>query len=142
MGCTPSLGSSLWPSSGCSPTGLYLACIEDSTSGCNTPDKVSPAQSGGAEGQDHCPDLLAMLLLMQPKIRLDFWAARVHCCLMSILTTTSTPKSFPTRLRLLHPQACICCHNPKRQYYSKYCNHIHFYQEDISSCIMLVSVLI
>jgi len=32
----PSLGSCLWPSSGCTPTGLCLSCTEDSTSGRST----------------------------------------------------------------------------------------------------------
>ena len=43
-------------------------------------------------------DLLAMLLVMQPRTRLAFWAASAHGQLMSHLSPTSTPKSFFTRL--------------------------------------------
>lgn len=35
----------LCPSSVCAPTGPCLSCTEDSTVGCSTPGKVSPAQS-------------------------------------------------------------------------------------------------
>ena len=47
----PSLGSFLWPSSGCAPTGPCLSCTEDSTPGYITPGEVSPAQGRG----DHLP---------------------------------------------------------------------------------------
>ena len=42
--------------------------------------------------------LLAMLLLMQPRIQLAFWAARAHCWLMSSLPSISTLRSFLAEL--------------------------------------------
>ena len=38
--------------------------------------------------------LLAMLLLMQPRIQLTFWTASTHCWVMSSFSSTSPPKSF------------------------------------------------
>ena len=40
----------LWSSLGCTPTGSYLSCTEDSTCGRSTPGEAS---QGRAEGQDH-----------------------------------------------------------------------------------------
>ena len=45
-------------------------------------------------------DLLAALLLVQPRIWLAFWAARVHCWFTSSLPSTSTPKVFFSRAAL------------------------------------------
>jgi len=44
-------------------------------------------------------DLLATLLLMQPKIQLAFWAARAHSGLVSRFPSTSTSRSFLTSER-------------------------------------------
>ena len=73
----PSLGSSVWPSSGCAPTGPCLSFTEDSTPGHSTPGDASPA-----EEQDHplCP--AGHVFLLQPRIWLAFWAVRAHCWLM------------------------------------------------------------
>jgi len=38
-------------------------------------------------------DLLATLVLMQPRIQLAFWAGSAHCQLMSNFSSTSVPKS-------------------------------------------------
>jgi len=51
----PSLGSFLWPSSGCAPTGPCLSCTEESTSGRSTPVR---SHQRGAEGQgQHLPEV-------------------------------------------------------------------------------------
>jgi len=60
---------------------------EDSTSEHSTSDEVSPAERGRITS----PYLLTMLLLMQSRTWLAFWAARAHCWLMSSLSSTSTP---------------------------------------------------
>ena len=43
-------------------------------------------------------DLLATLLVMQPRRRLAFWAARPHCRLMSHLSPSGIPQSFSAGL--------------------------------------------
>ena len=43
-------------------------------------------------------NLLATLLLMQPRIQLAFWAMGTHCSLRSSFSSTSTPKSFSAGL--------------------------------------------
>jgi len=49
-------------------------------------------------------DLLATLLLMEPRIRLAFWAASAHGRLASRFSSTSTPKSFSSGLLSIpHP---------------------------------------
>ena len=50
-----------------------------------------------AEGDNHLPDLLAILLLVQPKTQLAFWVASAHWQLMLSLST-NTPKSFFSEL--------------------------------------------
>jgi len=50
------------------------------------------------EGRITSLDLLATLLLMQPKIWWIFWAASTHCQLMASFSSTSTPKSFSSGL--------------------------------------------
>ena len=47
--CVPSLETSLWPASGCDPTGQCFSYSEDSTSGCSTSGEVSTVQTRGAE---------------------------------------------------------------------------------------------
>lgn len=37
---------------------------------------------GGAEGDDHLPDQLAMLFFMQPRTQMAFWTASIRCFLM------------------------------------------------------------
>ena len=88
----PSLVSFLWPSSRQTPPGLCLSCTAARCGVLSTPGEASPVQSRG--GRITFLDLLAMLLLMQPRILLAFWAARACCCLMSSLPFTSTPGSF------------------------------------------------
>jgi len=44
--------------------------------------------------------MLAALLLMQPRIPLDSFAARAHCWLTSIFVSTMTPRSFSVRTLL------------------------------------------
>jgi len=39
-------------------------------------------------------DLLAILLLMQPRMRLAFCAASAHCCLTSSFSSSNTPKTI------------------------------------------------
>jgi len=57
-------------SSGPAPTGPCLSCTEGSRAGLRTPGGISPEWSGIPS-----LDLLATLLLMQPRMRLAFWAA-------------------------------------------------------------------
>ena len=49
-------------------------------------------------------DLLATLLLMQPRVLLPFWAARTHCWVILSFPPTSTPQGCSQSI--LHP-ACI-----------------------------------
>ena len=53
-------------------------------------------------GRITSPDLLAILLLMQPRIWLAFWAVSTHCWVMMSFSSTSTPKSFSSRLLSIH----------------------------------------
>jgi len=48
-------------------------------------------------------DLLATMLLMQPRVWLAFWAASAHCRVMLSFSSTSTPKSFSSGLLSVHP---------------------------------------
>ena len=57
---------------------------------------------------------MTMLLLMQPRILLAFWATSAHCWVMLSFWSTSTPESFSTGLlaTFLCP-ACVCaCDGP------------------------------
>ena len=47
-----------------------------------------------AEGQQHLPDLLAVLLWMQPRVRLAVWAVRAHCWIMPSFHLPVTPGLF------------------------------------------------
>ena len=49
--------------------------------------------------QGPLPDLLAALLLMQPRIQLAFRVRRAQCWLMSSFLSTSTPRSFLAGLK-------------------------------------------
>ncbi|KAK4832076.1 hypothetical protein QYF61_020632 [Mycteria americana] len=53
-------------------------------------------------------DLLATLLLMQPRIWLAFWAASTHCQLMSSFSSTSTPKSSSAGLLSIPSSPSLC----------------------------------
>lgn len=57
------------------------------------------------EGANCCPRLPAMLLLMQPRTQLDFWAASARCQLMSNFSSTSIPRSFSLGLFSIHSSA-------------------------------------
>jgi len=61
----------LWPYSRPAPTDLRLSCAEGSRAGRRTPGRVSPEQRGRVTSLD----LLAMILWMQTRIQLAFWAA-------------------------------------------------------------------
>jgi len=50
-----------------------------------------------------------MLLLMQPRIQLAFWAASAHCRLMLSFSSTSTPKSFSGLLSSHSPPSLYLC---------------------------------
>ena len=91
------LGSFLSPSSGLTPTGPCPSCAEGSTAGCRNPGEVSPEQRGRIPSLH----LLAILLLMQPRTHLAFWAASAHCQLMSSFLSISTPKPFSSGLLLI-----------------------------------------
>jgi len=64
------------------------------------------SHQSGVEGQNPFPplDLLATLLLMQPRIWLAFWAASAHCWVILSLLSTRTPKSFSAALNPLNAQ--------------------------------------
>jgi len=47
-------------------------------------------------------DLLATLLLMQPKTQLAFWAASTHCRVLLSSSSTMTPKSSSSGLLSIH----------------------------------------
>jgi len=53
-------------------------------------------------------DLLAMLLLMKPRIWLAFWAVSAHCQVMLSFRSTSTPKSFSSGLLSIHSLLGLC----------------------------------
>jgi len=53
---------------------------------------------GRAEGEDHFPQLLAMLFVTYPGIPLAFLASRSRCWLMANLWPTRAPKSFCAEL--------------------------------------------
>lgn len=61
----------LWPSSGISP---WPSCAGDLRAGCSTPGGVSPQQ------RDWIPslNLLTTLLLVQPRVKLAYWAGSTH----------------------------------------------------------------
>jgi len=48
-------------------------------------------------------DLLAMLLLLQPRVQLYFWDASIHCWVMLSYSSTSKPKSLSSGLFSIHP---------------------------------------
>ena len=105
-GGVPPFGSFLWPSSGCTQTGLCLSCMEDSTSGCSTPGEASPAQSRGVGSP---PFTCWPHFLMQLRKRMAFWAVRVHCWLMSSLPyAKSISKLRQYRYELLIPVIFRC----------------------------------
>ncbi|KAK4818250.1 hypothetical protein QYF61_009425 [Mycteria americana] len=64
-------------------------CAEGSRAGLSTPEQ---------SGRISSLDLLAKLLLMQPRIRLAFCAVSAHCRLMSSFLSISIPKSFSSGL--------------------------------------------
>ena len=47
-------------------------------------------------------DLLATLLLIQPRIRLAFWAVSGHCCVMLSISSTTAPKTLFSGLPSIH----------------------------------------
>ena len=51
------------------------------------------SHESGVEGENPLPDLLATLLLMQPRIWLAFWAEDTHWQVMLSFLSTNTPKS-------------------------------------------------
>jgi len=67
---------------------LCLSCTEDSTPAGSAPGEASQHR---AEGQQHLPDLLAVLLWMQPRVWLAVWAVRAHCWLMCSFHSSGTP---------------------------------------------------
>ncbi|KAK4831169.1 hypothetical protein QYF61_015639 [Mycteria americana] len=56
-----------------------------------------------------------MLLLMQPRIRLAFWAAHAHYQVMLSFSSTNTPKSFSSGLLSIHslPSLYLCLGLPR-----------------------------
>jgi len=54
---------------------------------------------GRIEGDNHLPDLLGILLLIQPRVRLAFWAESALFILS--FSSTDTPKSF-SRMPSMH----------------------------------------
>ena len=60
-------------------------------------------------------DLLALLLLMQPRIRLAVWAVNAQCQVMLNLLSTSTPKSSFSGLLSIHspPSLYLCLGLPQ-----------------------------
>jgi len=86
-----------------------LSCAGGSRAGCRTP--VGVSQEWSREAGSPCLDLLAMLLLVQTRTQLAFWAASAHWWLMSSFSPTS-PFSPPSPSRqgcsqALHPPVCI-----------------------------------
>jgi len=47
-------------------------------------------------------NLLVVILLMQPRVQLAFWAASTHCQLTLSLSSTGTPKSFFSEMLSSH----------------------------------------
>ena len=84
---------------------LCLSCTEDSTSAGSAPGEASQHR---AEGQQHLPDLLAVLLWMQPRVQLAVWAVRAHCCIVPSFHPPVTPGLFwQGCTQSFHPPACI-----------------------------------
>ena len=65
------------------------------------------SHKSGVEGENH---LLVTLLLMQPRIRLAFWPAGVHCRVTLSFSSANTPKSFSAGLLSVHslPSLYLC----------------------------------
>ena len=83
-------------------------------------------------------DLLAMLLLMQPRAQLAFWAARAHCCVILSFLSTSTLTSFSAGLLSIHslPNLSLCLGLPRpmcRTLHLALLNFLMFAQAHISS---------
>jgi len=68
------------------------------------------SDESGVKGQNPPLALLPMLLTMQPRVRVAFWAASAHCRLLLSFPPTSTPKSFSSGLLWSHspPSLCLC----------------------------------
>jgi len=62
-------------------------------------------------------DLLATLLLIQPRIQLAFWAVNAHCQVMLSFLSTNSPKSFFAGLLsiLSLPSLCLCLGLPQHR---------------------------
>jgi len=75
----------LCPSSGYVPAGPHLSCTEDSSFEHSTPGGLAPAQNRAAESPP-------LLLLMQPRIWLLFWAVKAHLCACDQLTICQYPR--------------------------------------------------
>jgi len=69
--------------------------------------QMGPQEGSAERDRITSLDLLATLLLMQPEIRLAFWAVRAHCWLMSIFPSTSTPRSFLAGLHSILSQLLL-----------------------------------
>ena len=83
-------------------------------------------------------DLLAMLLLMQPRIQLAFWAASAHYWLMFSFASANTPKPFLTGLLSIHsfPSLYLCVGLPQsmcRTLHLALLNFMTFAQAHLSS---------
>ena len=72
---------------------------------------ASPPSEGRISSFAPSLALLPTLLLVQPRVRVAFWAASTHCRLMSSFSSTTTPRSFPPQgvLSVLSlPSLCLC----------------------------------
>ena len=72
-----------------------------------TQDSTWGLTSAEQRGRITSLDLLAMLLLIQPRIQLPFWVARPHCHVMLSFLSTSTPKSFSSGLLPILSVSCL-----------------------------------
>lgn len=102
--------------------------------------------NSGAGGRITSFNLLSVLLLMQLKSRLSFWAENTHCQFMSSFSSTNTSQSFSSGLLSIYSSpslyACLGSLLPRcRTFHSDLLNCMLFAQAHFSACKDLQDVI-